>query len=233
MTHDMIEIYPLERPVLAVDVVIFTVAQSRLQVLLQRRSDDPFRGVWTFPGVAVRADETLEIAARRALCEKARWSSEQSYAIYLEQLATFDALYRDPRGRTVSVAYLGLVQTASATVEGVRWQAVADLPKGALPFDHNEIVHTAIARLQGKIRYTNVAQALLPETFRIEEIQAVYEAILGRPINRTNFRTKLLKIRLIELVSVLNKTVGRKGGRPPHLYRFTQGQIEAEMHDFL
>jgi 8-oxo-dGTP diphosphatase len=227
------ETYSLERPVLSVDVVIFTVAQARLQVLLQRRGEEPFRDAWALPGVAMWVDETLEGAARRALHQKTQWSSEQSNTIYLEQLATFDALYRDPRGRTVSVAYLGLVQTVSATVENVCWQAVVDLPKRALPFDHDEIVQTAITRLQGKIRYTNVAKALLPETFRIEELHAVYAAILNRPINLTNFRTKLLKIRLIERISILNDVVGKQGGRPPHLYRFTQGQVEAEMHDFL
>lgn len=226
-------IYPLERPVLSVDVVILTVQQSRLQVLLHRRAEDPFRGVWALPGVAVRIDETLETAARRALSEKTRWMPESSQTIYLEQLATFDALYRDPRGRTVSVAYLGLVQNASATVEGVRWQTIVDLSKGALPFDHDMIVQTAVMRLQGKIRYTNVAKVLLPETFRIEELHVVYEAILGRPINRSNFRMKLLKIGLIEQVSILSDAVGKQGGRPPHLYRFTQGQVEAVHHDFL
>lgn len=224
--------YALERPVLAVDVVIFTVRDSHLQVLLLRRDEEPFAGAWTLPGVAVRVDETLESAARRALLEKVGWPAETGAAPYLEQLATFDALFRDPRGRTVSVAYVGLTRRDCAA-EAVRWQAAADLQPHDLPFDHGEIVHAALTRVQGKFRYTNMARALLPDTFRIEELQAVYEAVLGRRLNRTNFRMKLLKIGIIEQVSILADAVGSRGGRPPHVYRFTQGLVETVDRDFL
>jgi 8-oxo-dGTP diphosphatase len=118
-------------------------------------------------------------------------------------------------------------------VEGVMWRQVLGITKGSLPFDHHDILNTAIARLRGKLRYTNIAKGLLPETFRIEELQEVYEAILGREVNRTNFRTKLLKIRLIERVSILSDAVGKHGGRPPHLYRFTQDLLETAEQDFL
>lgn len=227
------EAYPLERPVLAVDVVIFTVIQAELQVLLHRRNEEPFAGAWTLPGVAVRMDETLESASRRALQEKALWPADARDHLYLEQLAAFDALYRDPRGRTVSVAYMGLTQSAATLEEGVCWKAVNNISRGVLPFDHDEILHSALTRLQGKLRYTNIARALLPETFRIEELQSVYEAILNRSLNRTNFRMKLLKIGLLEQVSILSDAVGSQGGRPPHVYRFTQDLIEAVDREFL
>jgi 8-oxo-dGTP diphosphatase len=110
---------------------------------------------------------------------------------------------------------------------------VTDMTKRSLPFDHDDIVHTAVTRLQGKLRYTNIARALVPDTFRIEDLQAVYEAILNRPVNRTNFRVKLLKIGLIEQISVLSDAVGSQGGRPPHIYRFTQDLIETVDRDFL
>lgn len=223
----------LERPVLAVDVVVFTVEHACLHVLLHRRTEDPFRDAWALPGVAVRVDETLESAARRTLREKARWFSETPSSIYLEQLATFDALYRDPRGRTVSVAYMGLSRTIPESGEEILWKPVTDIPKGSLPFDHDEILDTAVTRLRGKLRYTNIAKGLLPETFRIEDIQEVYEAILRQKLNRTNFRIKLLKINLIEQVSILNEAVGKHGGRPPHLYRFTQDLVETVDRDFL
>jgi len=225
--------YKLERPVLAVDVVIFRVEGAQLHVLLHRRNEEPFRGAPALPGVAVHIDETLENAARRVLIEKAKWSLSTQEQIYLDQLATFDALYRDPRGRTVSVAYMGLTRTKPENVEGVIWKRVSEIAKGSLPFDHHEILDTAVARLQGKLRYTNIAKGLLPETFRIEELQEVYEAILGRALNRTNFRNKLLKIQIIGQVSILSEAVGKQGGRPPHLYRFTQNLIEAVDRDFL
>lgn len=225
--------YQLERPVLAVDVVIFRIKEACLQVLLHQRNEEPFRDAPALPGVAVHIDETLENAARRTLTEKAKWPASEQTNIYLEQLATFDALYRDPRGRTVSVAYMGLTRVKLKNMERLIWKRVVEISKGALPFDHTEILETAVARLQGKLRYTNIVKWLLPETFRIEEIQKVYEAILGRKLNRTNFRNKLLKIQLIEQVRILSEAVGKQGGRPPHLYRFTQNLLETVDRDFL
>ena len=224
--------YPLERPVLAVDVVIFAVREARLHVLLLQREEEPFEGAWTLPGVAMRVDETLEGSARRALVEKVHWPVDDELSPYLEQLATFDALYRDPRGRTVSVAYVGLTRTA-VKGDNIRWQAVTDIIKDDVPFDHDDIIHAAITRLRGKLRYTNIARALVPDTFRIEELQMVYEAILDRRVNRTNFRMKLLKIGMIELVSILDDAVGSQGGRPPHVYRFTHELVETVDRDFV
>lgn len=226
------ESYPLERPVLAVDVVIFGVKNAELKVLLMRREEEPFQGVFALPGVAVRVDETLETAAKRALREKVQWSQGVQADVYLEQLSTFDALYRDPRGRTVSVAYIGIARHLEH-LQGVTWRSVDGIPPGSLPFDHNLIINTGVTRLRGKLRYTNIARTFLAETFRIEELLEVYEAILGRPLNRTNFRNKLLKIQLIEQVRILNEAVGKQGGRPPHLYRFTHKFIEAVDRDFL
>ena len=226
-------VYEIERPVLSVDVVIFRIEHSQLEVLLYQRQEEPFQGAPALPGVAVLVEETLEDAANRALHGKINLPSDLQQHMYLDQLAAFDALYRDPRGRTVSVAYMGLIREAPEHAQGVIWKRVFDVSQGALPFDHALIIHSAVTRLRGKLRYTNIAKALLPETFRIEELQDVYEAILGRKLNRTNFRNKLLKIQLIEQVSILADAVGKQGGRPPHLYRFTQSLLETVDRDFL
>jgi 8-oxo-dGTP diphosphatase len=219
----------LERPVLAVDVALLRIDDGQLAVLLQRRRLAPFRGQLALPGVAVRVDETLETAARRALAERAGLSMDRLAAIHLEQLATFDALFRDPRGRTVSVAYLGL---ARENAEGKEiWRVLGELPRGSLPFDHEQILELAVARLRGKLRYTAIAAHLLPETFRIEELERVYCAVLGQGLNRANFRTKLLRVGLIERAGVLSAAVSEKGGRPPHLYRFVHERGEGR--DFL
>jgi 8-oxo-dGTP diphosphatase len=224
----------LERPVLAVDVTLLRIERDELTVLLQRRAKDPFAGVMALPGVAVRSDETLLAAALRALGAKSGLSPGEIEDLHLEQLATFDALYRDPRGRTVSVAYLGLARQPGARLQqGCRWIRLSRLDQGRLPFDHAQILQTAVERLRGKLRYTNIAARLLPETFRIEELQAVYEALLGRNLNRANFRNKLLKIELIEQTGILPEAIGRQGGRPPYLYRFVQPHLEALDRDFL
>jgi 8-oxo-dGTP diphosphatase len=219
--------------VLAVDVVVLRVVGRRLEVLLSRRADTPFPGVEALPGVALRMDETLESAAVRSLVKKAACARQAAAGLYLEQLATFGAVYRDPRGRTVSVAFLGLTRAGGLDADKGRWMAKADLPSGALPFDHEAIVAAAVLRLRGKLRYTNVARHLLPPEFRIEELQAVYETVLDRPVDRTNFRSLMLQRGLIERVRVLAEAVGRRGGRPPHLYRFRGDHVAAEDRDFL
>lgn len=222
----------IERPVLAVDVVLLQILDDQLQVLLHLRAEDPFRNAWALPGVALRADETLLAAARRAL-DKTGLRHPPVERVFLEQLATFDALYRDPRGRTVSVAHLGLCRPEAAIDAcRARWVPVDDLDQG-LPFDHGHILQTARDRLRGKLRYTNIAARLLPDTFRIEALQRVYEAILGRPLNRANFRTKLLKIGIIERAGVAADAVGSRGGRPPHLYRFASERVAPEDRDFV
>ena len=225
----------LERPVLSVDVVLLRLDGEHLCVLLDRRLASPFKGAWTLPGVAVRVDETLQAAARRALQEKVMLDAEQVQELPLEQLATFDALYRDPRGRTVSVAYLGLTRSAMGQrgQDGTRWSPVAGLDHKEMPFDHGEILQAAVARLRGKLRYTNIAAHLLPGTFRIEDLQAIYEAVLDRKLNRANFRNKLLRIGLIQQEGVLADAVGQRGGRPPHAYSFTREAVEARDRDFL
>jgi 8-oxo-dGTP diphosphatase len=224
----------LERPVLAVDVVLLSLIDGTLSVLLHQRSEAPFEGAWALPGTAIRPDEPLREAATRALVEKAGLAATDVRLVHLEQLVTQDGLYRDPRGRTVSVAHLGLVREPLPVVGGgTCWRAVADIGPQGLPFDHPETVGIALARLQGKLRYTNIAARLLPGTFRIAELEAAYRAILGRRLYRSNLRAKLLKIGLIERVRVLSEAVGRQGGRPPHLYRFRRDQLTAEGRDFL
>jgi 8-oxo-dGTP diphosphatase len=104
---------------------------------------------------------------------------------------------------------------------------------GSLPFDHAEIISTAVTRLRGKLRYTNIASQLIDPEFRIDQLETVYSAVLGRELNRTNFRNKLLKIGLIEQVGVLTEAVGSRGGRPPHLYRFTRDDLEIRERDFV
>ncbi len=220
----------LENPVLAVDVVMFKLDSGKLKILLYKREMEPFINAYSLPGVAVNVQETMVMAVERALIEKAGLDVK-SNIVYLEQLATFDALYRDVRGRTVSVGYFGITRSFEPENTTVSWMDVDTISKGSLPFDHEEIIETAIERLRGKLRYTNIAREFLSPSFRIEELQSVYELVFKKSLNRTNLRNKLLKIGLIEQKKVLSEAVGKKGGRPPHLYSFTKGDLE--LRDFL
>lgn len=222
--------YHLEKPTLAVDVVVFREWNNHLQVLLVRREQAPFADAFAIPGVALRANELLKDAVFRALSIKAGFSDSLFSSLYLEQLATFDELYRDPRGRTLSVVYLALCR--QAIEEHVHWQEVDHLQKGDLPFDHFDLILAARQRLQGKLRYTNIASFLMAEQFKVDDLRALYESILQVQLNRSNFRSKLVKIKLIEQAEKAAARVSRRGGRPAHLYRFTSQHLQ-HLDDFI
>ena len=183
--------YEFPRPALTVDCVVFGFDGSGLQVLLIKRGIEPFLGAWALPGGFVRTEENLEEAARRELEEETSLRD-----VFLEQLYTFGDPGRDPRGRVVSVAWYALVHPEQHPAKGdtdaseAAWFSIKELPD--LAFDHDHILATALERLRGKIRYQPVGFELLPKRFTLTQLQALYEAILGRSIDKRNFRKKLL-----------------------------------------
>ncbi len=213
--------YEYPRPALTVDVVVFTVRDDRLQVLLIRRAQPPFEGRWALPGGFVGMDESLEEAALRELEEETGLRE-----VYLEQLYTYGDPNRDPRGRVITVAYFALVPTdARVRVSGgddadsARWFPVDDLPP--LAFDHAEIIAYAVRRLRYKLEYTAVGFELLPETFTLSELQRIYEIILGEPLDKRNFRRRILQADIIEPTPHF-----RTGeGRPARLYRYRDDAV--------
>jgi 8-oxo-dGTP diphosphatase len=194
---------------------MFTVVGGKLEVLLTRRPREPFEGRWSLPGGFVHLDESADEAAARALKDKAGVED-----VFLEQLYTFSAPDRDPRYRVVSVAYYALVSQDKLHDGGTRdprWFDVAALDDVSLAFDHREILQTAIERIRGKLDYAPIGFQLLPPRFTLTDIQTIYEAILARPIDKRNFRHKLLKSGLIREVDEF-----RTGPhRPARLYEFT------------
>ena len=218
--------YP--RPSVTVDLVILTIAEDDLKVLLIRRAGEPFLGKWALPGGFVRIDESLEAAAARELQEKAGVTS-----IYLEQLYTFGDPARDPRGRVISVAYFALIDAEhqrilappgetgrGGDVDGpeTRWHSVFDRRLGAkLAFDHRKILDYALWRLRNKIEWTTVGYELLPGKFTLSDLQRVYEIILQKPVDKRNFRKKVLGQGLIR---ELNETRSDGAHRPARLYSF-------------
>jgi 8-oxo-dGTP diphosphatase len=196
----------------AVDVVVLTLdAEGTLRaVLAPPTAEEAHPGEWALPGRRVRADEDLETAARRVLVELAGLTEPR----HLEQLATFGRPDRDPGGRVVSVSYLAL-QPRPLTLEGrARWWPLGDLPN--LAFDHSEILVSALERLRARLGYSNVAYGLLPETFTLSELQAVYRSVLGRDIDKRNFRKKVLALGMV----VEAEGMRRGSHRPAQLYRF-------------
>lgn len=201
----------------AVDNCIFTVTGRRLQVLLIRMRKKPFEGMWALPGGLIDEGESLKDAASRILKEQTGVEDP-----YLEQLYTFDDRMRDPQGRVVSVAYyslvpaVGLALGTSPKYDAVRLWDVDERPRG-LAYDHEAIIGYAQARLRAKVQYTNVMWSLLPPAFTLGELQAAYEAVLGRALDKRNFRKKILSLGLL-------RESGRKSTgvrhRPAMLYQF-------------
>lgn len=203
---------------MAVDLVIFTMAlrrDSELQVLLIRRKYKTFQGFWALPGGFVGEDESLEAAASRELREETGVQD-----VYVEQLYTFGDPDRDPRGRVVSVAYFALISadrplTATTDASDVRWFPLHQVPE--LAFDHRRILDCALERLRNKLEYTTVGFQLLPAEFTLSELQGVYEAILGKKLDKRNFRRK---IELLDVVRPLEKWRREGVTRPARLYQF-------------
>jgi 8-oxo-dGTP diphosphatase len=206
--------YP--QPSVTVDLVIFTIAEDDLKVLLIRRGQEPFKGKWALPGGFVEIDESLERAAARELQEEVGVTN-----VYLEQLYTFGEPKRDPRGRVISVSYFALVDAerqrivAASDAAEAQWHSVFDTPK--LAFDHAKILDYAVWRLRNKIEWTTVGYELLPKKFTLSELQRVYEIILQRPVDKRNFRKKIMaQGQVVEL----NETRTDVAHRPARLYSF-------------
>lgn len=208
-------------PALAVDALIFAINDGRLDVLLIKISQGPYKNKWALPGGLVQIDEDLDAAAEKVLAKKAGLKG-----VYLEQLYSFSEVKRDLRGRIVSVAYFALVDSAKfqpKTTEyysAIAWHDARQLPPMA--FDHKKIIGFGVERLKSKIEYSNIAYALLPKEFSLSEMQAVYEIILGEKLDKRNFRKKMKSLNIIEPAQ---KTRAGLKSRPAELYRFKKRSL--------
>ena len=210
-----------DRPNVAADVAAFAFFDGAMHVLLVRRRYQPYESYWALPGGRLHQDEAAE-----------RWLLEETgvSGVFMEQLATFSDLDRDPRGRAISCAYLALVDAGRAQLAAgsdareAAWRPVepllAEIDDGdgtMLAFDHDTILGYARQRLAYKLEYQNVAWSLLPERFTMSELRRVYEAGIGRAFEPNNFR------RIALGWGVLAEDGERPtGGRPATLYRFVE-----------
>lgn len=209
-----------QNPALAVDVVLVSVINGETNILLRQRNEERLTGAWALPGGMVSFNEDLNQKAAQVLKDKAGIKQD----IYVEQLHTFGALDRDktqPGVRVVSVAYLGIVDPSKITLESsdkssnVWWVPLSKLPK--LAFDHLEIINKALERVKNKLRYSNVGFYLVPEEFTVPELRENFEVLLGEKLNPTNFRTKLLKLGVLDELN--KKKSVKKKGQPAPLYK--------------
>lgn len=202
--------------VLATDVVLFTIQHKALKVLLVDVHVPPwFSDIQGIPGGLVLPDETADDSVKRHMWGKA---GMQPKKVYIEQLYTFSGIRRDPRGRVVSVGYLGLIPphiASKASAKNTYWQDVQKLPK--LAYDHNDIVKAAIHRLKDKITYTTLVRYLLSAEFTLSDLQQAYEIILERKFDKRNFRKKMLSLGIMK---ELSRQKRGEAHRPSALYNF-------------
>ncbi|MFK7800857.1 MAG: NUDIX domain-containing protein [Anaerolineae bacterium] len=212
-----------DRPAITVDVVIFALNNNDLHALLVRRQHAPYQEVWALPGGFVQNNESLEDAAARKLAEETGVT-----AVYTEQLFTFGDIDRDPRMRIVTVAYFALVPYESVAIQvdqaelkgAAKWYSLKSLPD--LAFDHKKIVEYAHQRLKYKLEYTSVGFELLPDQFTLTQLQQAYEVVLDEPLDKRNFRRKILAAGVIEETGQKTK---EGEGRPAKLYHYVDDSV--------
>ncbi|MFD5769270.1 NUDIX domain-containing protein [Streptomyces sp. NPDC127049] len=205
-----------------VDLAVLTVRAGRLHVLLVQRGQEPYAGAWALPGGFVLPRESAGTAARRELAEETGLSGATVAALHLEQLRTYTEPDRDPRMRVVSVAYTALVPDLPEPRGGgdaaeARWLPYDEVPP--LAFDHDRILADARTRVGAKLEYTCLATAFCPPEFTLGELRQVYETVWGVPLDRPNFRRKVLTTPgFVEAVEGPPRRTGGRG-KPAALYR--------------
>ncbi len=203
----------------AVDVVVFGIRDGELCVLLEIVNRPPhYSKIEAFIGGLIEIDETAEDAVVRHLRDKAGLRD-----VYTEQLFTFSKLDRDKRNRVISVGYIGFVPPVrveanpSATTQ---WCPAKKL--SALAYDHNEMFRMALQRFRGKLSYTTIAQFIVSKEFTLSELQTVYELVYDRPLDKRNFRKKILALDVVKETGNMQEGVKN---RPAALYIFKTKEL--------
>ncbi|MBQ6194593.1 MAG: NUDIX hydrolase [Prevotella sp.] len=201
----------------SVDCIVFGFENNQLKLLIGRRQMDPGRGEWSLYGGFVRDDEGLDEAANRVL-----YSLTGLKEIYMKQVGAFGAVDRDPGERVISVAYCALINVNDYDDKlrqqyELEWADLGQLPK--LYSDHNQMVSKAISLLRRRIKTEPLSFNLLPDLFTLTQLQHVYEAILGSPIDKRNFRKRIKQIDFIEKTELIDKKTSKRGAA---LYRFNK-----------
>ncbi|SDK40196.1 NUDIX domain-containing protein [Catalinimonas alkaloidigena] len=234
-------------PHVSLDCVVFGFHDNQLKVLLVKWKK---LGGWSLPGGRIKRTEHMDDAAQRTLEERTGIRE-----IFLQQFHTFGRtdrtqnaplgdvadLFGEPIGpdnwladRTVSVGYYALVEfskvnpTPDFFSEACRWWDLHELPP--LLFDHNQMVTQALHALRAQLHYQPIGYTLLPETFTMPELQALYETILDRPLDRRNFQKRMLGLGYLQRLDE-RRTIGAH--KSPYLYRFDRFQYEKALQEGL
>jgi 8-oxo-dGTP diphosphatase len=201
---------------LSIDCVIFGFEHSSLEVLLIKRAIKPYLGKWALPGGFIKKNERVEHAIYRILGANTGLEN-----IYLEEVAVFDGIDRYPYWRVFTIAHFALVSPEHYALKpgvdtsAAKWYKLSEVPE--LPFDHQEIIETALNKLRARVRYRPIGFELLPKKFTLPHLQKLYETILGKKLDKRNFRKKILKMGLLKKLDETDRSSKRRAAA---LYKF-------------
>lgn len=220
------EINNIHKLAVSVDCVILGYNTECLKVLLIECSTEPFNGMNSLLGELVKPDETLDEAAHRVL---GMWTGQES--LYLEEVKTYSSICRHPLDRVITVAYYSLVEIekfpfSGMTKNNLKWVDVNEI--GELAFDHNLILKECLEKLKRRLRERPLGFSLLPEKFTLNELQNLYEVVLGIELDKRNFRRKIMSL---DILIDLNETQQDVAHRPANLYSFDHKKYDEKRSD--
>lgn len=198
-----------------VDCIIFGFEKEQLSLLLLQRNFEPAKGQWSLMGGFVQENESADDAAKRVLYELTGLKD-----VYMEHIGAFGEINRDPGERVISLAYYALINTNKYDRELVQrhnayWVNIDEIPD--LIFDHNQMVEKARTAMKEKASTVPIGFNLLPELFTLTQLQSLYEAIYGEPMDKRNFRKRIADMGYIEKTDKIDKTGSKRGA---YLYKF-------------
>jgi 8-oxo-dGTP diphosphatase len=208
----------------SVTVVLYGFDDGKLKVYIQRIKSNPYAGAWSLPGKLILPEEGL-IEATQGIVRESIGTDD----IYMEQLNAFGQLYRHPLGRVIDVAFYGLLNMkedilATRKDKENAWVPVDEVPE--LAYDHNDVLKLASQRLRRRLVNRPIGFKLLPKEFTLTELQQLYEAILGRELDKRNFRKKLTKL---DILTAEGHEDTSNPGRKPRLFKFNQAKYNEYM----
>ncbi|GAA3759942.1 NUDIX hydrolase [Flavobacterium ginsengiterrae] len=201
---------------ISIDCVIFGFKKGSLEVLLVQHAGGESEGSWGLLGGWMKRAESADDAAQRILYELTSLDN-----IYLEQLKAFTNPSRVLDRRIVTIGYYTLVNQedydvkASLDVREAKWCKINEIPN--LIFDHNEILNFSLQQLQNRVRQAPIGFNLLPEKFTLLQLMQLYEEILGIELDKSNFRRKILHMKLLVQLDEKQQDVSHRAAK---LYKF-------------
>lgn len=210
-----------------VDIIIVSIYNNKLSVLLGKRANnvEVFAGEWTLPGGRYEEAFTPDQAASQQL-----YKNFGIQVSHLDQVKTFGGPNRDPRGSSLSISYLALVNykkinnLKSQKFEEIKWFPIDELP--FLAFDHAEMIRVAHERIVRQIRYTKIGFELIGDEFTMNEVVSIFSNIIGEKIDQSNLRKKLLELDVIYPTRLVVSREKGEIGRPSPIFKLNRKSLE-------